>query len=373
MSHSVSFPIRRAPRPGAALPIDCPAQFARALLSNPMCMYRSTMRFYPMLFAALLSSCAFAQSGTLIVVNQKQHVVDLVDPRAGKLITAINVGVNGHEIALSKDARTAYVPIYSNTGVGKPGTDGQMIDVIDLPSAKVVKEIDLGHPVRPHKVLLAPDGNLYVSAELDHAIDIVDPSRGTVVGHIPTDADGSHIFAVTPDWSHAYTANVLSGSVSVLDLKSRKLVKVIPLTHHVQRMAVSIDGRFAFTSDNEQPRVAVIDTRTNALSQWVPVHGIPYVTEPTLDGRFLVVAAADDGKGILNILDLRTFKVVRTIPTNAPVISFLQHDGLLYGSCAINGAVEVLDMHAAQPDGWNLLAPIQLAPGVDAMAWTNNI
>jgi DNA-binding beta-propeller fold protein YncE len=331
------------------------------------------MRFAALLLASLFTACAAAQTGTLIVVNQKQHAVDLVDPRSGKLLTAVNVGVNGHEIAVSKDERTAYVPIYSNTGVGKPGTNGQMIDVIDLHSAKVIREIDLGHPVRPHKVLLAPDGDLYVSAELDHAIDIVDPSRNTVVGQIPTGADGSHIFAVSPDWSRAYTANVLSGSVSVLDLKSRKLIKIIPLTHRVQRMAVSIDGRYAFTSDNEQPRVAVVDTRSNTLKQWVPVHGIPYVTEPTLDGRFLIVAAADDGKGILNVVDLKTFKVVREIATNAPIVSLLLHDGRLYGSCGASGAVEVLDVHAAQPDDWKLLTPIQLDPGVDAMAWTTSL
>jgi DNA-binding beta-propeller fold protein YncE len=269
-------------------------------------------------FAA--STFAFAQTGTLVVVNQKLHAVDLVDPQTGKLLRTISVGVNGHEIALSPDTHTAYVPIYSNTGVGKPGTNGRTIDVLDLPSAKVVKEIDLGHPVRPHKVLLAPDGMLYVSAELDQAIEIVDPVKGLVVAQIPTGAEASHIFAVNREWTRAYTANVLAGSVSVLDLKTRKLIKVIPLTKRVQRMAISNDGRYAFTSDNELPRVAVIDTRTNALKEWVPVTGIPYVTQPTADGKYLVAAAAvDGGKGVLNVIDLKTLKVMRVIATSAPV------------------------------------------------------
>ena len=85
----------------------------------------------------LVPSALAAQTGTLVVVNQKQHAVDLVDPTTRKVLAAVSVGVNGHEVALGKGGRMAYVPIYSNTGVGKPGTDGQMIDVIDLATAKV--------------------------------------------------------------------------------------------------------------------------------------------------------------------------------------------------------------------------------------------
>jgi len=318
----------------------------------------------------LVPSALAAQTGTLVVVNQKQHAVDLVDPTTRKVLAAVSVGVNGHEVALGKGGRMAYVPIYSNTGVGKPGTDGQMIDVIDLAKTKVVKEIDLGHPVRPHKPVFGPDGLLYVTAELDQAIDVVDVDKGVVVGQVPTGQPQSHIMGLSADGNRGYTANVGAGSVSVLDIRERKLVKVIPLTKRVQRIAVSNDGQWVFTSDSDQPRVAAISTRTNALVQWIAVEGIPYVTQSTPDGRYLLVAAAKDEKGVLNVVDLKTMKVVRTIATAAPVVSFLVHDGRVYGSCGANGAIEVLDVRAAEPGKWALETPIQLAPGVDAMAWT---
>jgi len=326
---------------------------------------------FALTFCAATALAAQSTSGTLIVVNQKEHAVDLVDPADGKLLTAVNVGVNGHEIALSKDGRLAYVPIYSNVGVGKVGTNGQMIDVIDLRQAKVVKSIDLGHPVRPHKPLLGPNGLLYVSAELDNAVDVVNLKTDKVVAQIPTGSPQSHIFGISPDGRRAYTANVGEGSMSVLDLKARKLIKVIPLTKTVQRVAVSNDGRWVFTSDWNQPRVAVIDTQTDALSRWIPVEGVPYVTQPTPEGKYLLVGALKDGKGALNVVDLHTWAVVRTIPTAAEVISFLVHDGRVYMSCATNGAVEVLDVRSAYPEQWTLGTPIQLAPGVDAMAWTD--
>jgi DNA-binding beta-propeller fold protein YncE len=318
----------------------------------------------------LIPTALVAQTGTLVVVNQKQHAVDLVDPSTRTVLAAVNVGVNGHEIALDKDGRLAYVPIYSNTGVGKPGTNGQMIDVIDLARAKVVKEIDLGHPVRPHKPVFGPGGFLYVTAELDQAIDVVDVDKGVVVQQIPTGQPQSHILGLSADGRRGYTANVGEGSVSVLDMKEHKLIKMIPLTKRVQRIAVSNDGQWVFTSDSDQPRVAAISTRTNALGQWITVEGIPYVTQPTPDGRYLLVAAAKDEKGVLNVVDLRTMKEVRTIATAAPVVSFLVHEGRVYMSCGANGAVEVLDVRAAEPEKWALETPIQLAPGVDGMAWT---
>ena len=256
------------------------------------------MRIFLLTWMFCAASALTAQTnGTLIVVNQKQHAVDLVDPTGGKLLTAINVGVNGHEIVLSKDGRLAYVPIYSNVGVGKPGTNGQFIDVIDLKQAKVIKSIDLGHPVRPHKPLFGPDGLLYVSAELDNAIDIVNPKTDKVVGQIPTGAPQSHVFGISPDGRHAYTANVGDGSMSVLDLKTRKLLKVIPLTKTVQRVAISNDNRWVFTSDWDNPRVAVIDAQTNTLSRWIPTEGTPYVTQPTPDGRYLLVGHPHAGLG----------------------------------------------------------------------------
>jgi YVTN family beta-propeller protein len=334
------------------------------------------LNFFLLILCSTAPAFAANSPGTLIVINQKQHAVDLVDPATGKLLTAVNVGVNGHEIVLSKDETLAYVPIYSNVGVGKTGTNGQFIDVIDLHQAKVIRSIDLGHPVRPHKPLLGPDGLLYVSAELDNAIDVVNPTTGKVIAQIPTGAPQSHVFAISPDGLHAYTANVGSGSMSVLDLKTRKLITVIPLTKTVQRAAVSNDNRWAFTSDWDNPRVAVIDTQTNTLSRWIPTTGTPYVTQPTPDGRYLLVGALQDhdakeGPGVLNIVDLHTFTVIRTIPTNAEVISFLIHDGHAYMSCAANGAVEVLDIRNPNPATWTLGPTIQLAPGVDALAWTD--
>src|SRR5260370_13111971 len=88
--------------------------------------------------------------GLLVVTNQKEHTVLVLDPDNRRELAKISVGVNGHEVIVSKDSRFAYVPIYGNSAVRRPGTDGSTIDWIDLPDPKLAATIDLGKPLRPH-------------------------------------------------------------------------------------------------------------------------------------------------------------------------------------------------------------------------------
>src|SRR4030081_2874213 len=124
------------------------------------------MSFHRLIFvasAALLafmvnnsSNSALRSPGILVVANQKEHTVLLVDPETRRELAKISVGVNGHEVAVSPDSRFAYVPIYGNSGVGKPGTDGATIDIVDIQKHKLAATIELGKPLRPHQPTFGP-------------------------------------------------------------------------------------------------------------------------------------------------------------------------------------------------------------------------
>ncbi len=150
--------------------------------------------------------------GLLVVANQKEHTLLVVDPDNRRELAKIAVGVNGHEVIVSKDSRFAYVPIYGNSGVGKPGTDGSTIDVIDLQERKLAATIDLGKPLRPHRAEFGPDGLLYVTAELADAVDVIDPSTRKVLAEIPTGEPQSHMLVLSRDGRRGYTANVSAGT-----------------------------------------------------------------------------------------------------------------------------------------------------------------
>jgi YVTN family beta-propeller protein len=308
-----------------------------------------------------------AAHGMLVVANQREHTALLIDPETREELAKVTVGVNGHEVAVSPDSRFAYVPIYGNSGVGKPGTDGTTIDIVDLHERKLVSTIDLGKPLRPHRAEFGPDGLLYVTAELDKAVDVIDPATRKVLAEIPTGAIESHMIVISPDGRRAYTANVAAGSVSVLDLKQRTLVTVIPVAKTVQRISISADGKRVFTHDQDTPRIAVIDTAANKVASWIPVPATVYSSSPTADGRKLL-ASSPSGK--IFVINLATAKVEESFDISPALGELLvTPDGkFAFVSCPAAGTIEVLDISAHK-----LLQPIKLTPGVDGLAWAPSI
>ena len=302
-------------------------------------------------------------AGMLFVANQFDHTANLVNLSSRKAVAKIGVDVNGHEVVVSPDHKFGYVPIYGNSGVGKPGTDGATIEVIDLKSARAVRIIDLGKPVRPHCAKFGPDGMLYVSAELANAIYIVDPVAGKVVGEAPTGDTESHMFVITPDGKRAYTANVGPGTVSVVDLQNRKLVTVIPVAKHVQRISISPDGKFVFTHDQGAPRIAVIDTATNKLVRSIDLPASVYSSTPTPDGKFLI-ANAPSGKAF--VIDLSSEKVSASYPIPEAIgeVAVDAAGSYAFISCPAKGTIEVLNLRSAK-----LEDPIVMTPGVDGLQW----
>jgi YVTN family beta-propeller protein len=301
--------------------------------------------------------------GMLVVANQREHTALLIDPETRQELAKVSVGVNGHEVAVSPDSRFAYVPIYGNSGVGKPGTDGTTIDIVDLRERKLAATIDLGKPLRPHCAEFGPDGLLYVTAELAKAVDVIDPATRKVVAEIPTGAIESHMLVISPDGRRAYTANVAAGSVSVLDLKQRTLVTVIPVAKTVQRISISSDGKRVFTHDQDSPRIAVIDTATDKVASWISLPATVYSSSPTEDGRKLL-AASPSGK--IFVIDLASAKLEESfdIPRALGELLLTPDGKFAFVSCPQAGTIEVLDM-----PGHKLLQPIKLTQGVDGLAW----
>lgn len=310
-------------------------------------------------------SCS-AASGLLLIANKGDQTLGLIDPEAGRMIATVpEEGVTGHELAASPDGKFAYVPIYGNSGVGKPGTDGQLMRVINLADRKIIGTVDFGKGVRPHCVVVGPkNGLLYVTTELENSVTMIDPKTLKIVGAVPTGQAESHMLAITSDGRRGYTANVGPGTVSVLDLEEKKVLAVIPVAKVTQRISLSVDDRWVFTSDQTKPQLAVIDTKTNGVSRWIPLPGLGYGSAPTPDGRWLVIALSNVNK--VAIIDLTTMEVAHTLEVpRAPQESLVRPDGTeAYVSCDASKQVVVIDTKT-----WNVKKLIDAGPGADGLAW----
>jgi DNA-binding beta-propeller fold protein YncE len=302
----------------------------------------------------------------LLVANQGDHNLSLIDPDAGKQVATVPVdGVTGHEVAASPDGRTAYVPIYGDSGVGRPGTDGSKISVIDLASRKVVHTIDFGHGVRPHCAIYDRNsGMLYVTTELDKSVSIIDPKTLKIVGSVPTGQEQSHMLVLSRDGSRGYTANVGPGTVSVLDMKARKMLAIIPISKDTQRISISRDNSMVFTADQTRPQIAVIDTTTNRLEMWVPIPAIGYGTASTLDGQWLLVALrATKQVAVVDLRGMRSFKTI-DVP-DGPTEILVSPDGKkAYVSCGKAKQIAEIDL-----EHWKVARLIDAGDGADGLAW----
>jgi YVTN family beta-propeller protein len=275
---------------------------------------RNFRTILPLCLAVTSIATASAQS-RLLLTSQRDHTFRVFDPVTLEQISAtVESDDAGHEVMATPDGKTAFVPIYGNAGVGRPGTDGDHIDIYDVATGKLTGTIKFPHGVRPHRPIWnATNGTFLVSAELDKAAAIIDPKTGKILGEIPTGAEQSHMITLLPGGRKLYSANVHPGSVSVMDVPGRKLIKVIPISDNTQRLSCSSDGAYVFTADQTTPDLVVIDTKTDTIKKRVKLPAVGYGSTPTPDGKYVLVAMA--GREDIAVVDLKTLEVTKTIPT----------------------------------------------------------
>jgi YVTN family beta-propeller protein len=364
---------RRAADHVLCVPHAAPHSRTRPNRANSDCLVRSAsalifaftlLTWVPVAFPAAASAAKAA--GLLLVANKGDHTLGIIDPDAGQQIAAVfEDGVTGHEVAASRDGKRAFVPIYGNAGVGRPGTDGRILRVIDILKREIVGAVDFGKAVRPHCAVISPkNGLLYVTTELDNSVTVIEPDTLKILGTIPTGQPESHMLAISRDGRRGYTANVGPGTVSVLDLEAKKLVAVIPVCPVAQRISLSADDAWAFTADQTKPRLAVIDTATNGVQSWIALPGIAYGTAPTPDGRWLLVALIKNKQ--VGVVDLNSMQVVRVFDVpKAPQAILVRPNGAeAYVSCDSSHQIAVLDLV-----NWKLANPIAAGAGADGLAW----
>jgi YVTN family beta-propeller protein len=150
-------------------------------------------------------------------------------------------------------------------------------------------------------------------------LHIIDPATNRVVGEV-TGIEANHGVAAAPDGSRLYVSNEADRTVDVVDTKTLKVFKKIPLSGPPNNISISKDGRRVYQAIHGEPYgVDVIDTATLANVKRLPLNGMQiHNTYVTPDGKY-VIAASDDQTFTVAVIDQKTEEPVRSIKfTNRP-------------------------------------------------------
>jgi DNA-binding beta-propeller fold protein YncE len=154
---------------------------------------------------------------------------------------------------------------------------GQLIKV-DVRRERIVGTISLPGGGIPQDVKLSPDGTVFYVADMGRGgVWLVTGSPFRVRRFIPTGA-GTHGLYVSRDTTRLYITNRSEGSISVLDLRTRKLVAKwrIPGGGSPDMGNVSANGRVLWLSGRWNDVVYAIDTRDGRLLAKIPVGASPH-------------------------------------------------------------------------------------------------
>jgi len=135
-------------------------------------------------------------------------------------------------------------------------------------------------------------------------VHVIDPTTNKIIGVIEG-IEVNHGAAVAPDGSRIYISDEAMSTLDVVDGKTLKVSKRIPLSGHPNNIAVGRDGKRVYVGIIEAPGgVDVIDTATMQKVKTIPTKGSIHNAYVTPDGKY-VVAGSIVGKTV-NVIDAKT-------------------------------------------------------------------
>jgi YVTN family beta-propeller protein len=219
-----------------------------------------------------------------IVVAEAKRRLDFRDPQTMKLVESVPVNCRGVDhMDFAVNGRYLVASCEFSAELVK----------VDVATRKLVGRLKLQGKTKdapmPQDVRIAPDGSVYFVADMmSNGVFLVDGETMKDVGFIPT-GKGTHGLYFSRDSKRLYISNRGEGSVSVLDVATRKVLMKwqIPNGGSPDMGGVSADDKVLWLSGRYNAEVYAFDTTDGHLLARIPVgkgpHGLCVYPQP---GRY---------------------------------------------------------------------------------------
>ena len=332
----------------------------------------STPKFLIALFVLVFSAAALLNAAetpqtALLVLSKGQQALFIVDPANLTVVAQVPSGPDPHEVIASADGKTAYI---SNYGGGSYNTitvvdlvNQKTLPIIDLGAlrgphglefvggklwftaegAKVAGSYDpatnnidwvigTGQD-RTHMIYVFPDLNRIVTSNVSSAtVTFIEKGPGQGLGRglaappppavpngpaaggttwretqIPV-GHGSEGFDVSPDGKEIWVANAQDGTISLIDVASKKVIQTLDANvHGANRLKFTPDGKLVFVSTLAAPDLVIVDAATRKEAKRIKIGrgAAGILMQP--DGSQAFVACTPDD--YVAVIDLKTLEM----------------------------------------------------------------
>lgn len=328
------------------------------------------------LYMLLITNCIGQSTPkrALLAISKTNHTLAIVDPGTLKIIAKIPVGQDPHELVASADGKTAYVCIYGGGSLHE-------INIIDLVSQKPLHNIDTRPLFGPHDITFV-NGKAWFTAEGSKSIGRYDPSTDKLDWSMGTGQDRTHMIFVSPDNKRIYTTNVSSGTVSILvdslmqpgkmappDAKPHEewIQTIIPTARGSEGFDVSPDGNELWTASSEDGTITIIDLKAKKLASKInaKVLGANRL-KFTPNGNLVFISSLQNGD--LTIYDSKTHLEIKKIKTGRGAAGILMDPigSRAFVACSADNYIAIIDLNTLE-----IVNHLDVGGVPDGLAWSN--
>lgn len=297
---------------------------------------------HPLFSAILLSiisnvSYANTNPQMLAVVEENAGHVSFYNHENGKKLGSLQVGFLPHEIAVSKDGKTAYVTNFGikdyDSGIGTPGAS---ISVIDIPNRLEKYRLYTFDPAThqdyaqidsaPHGVKLRPDNEnlLYVNTEKGGKVLVFDLTSRSIIKKFDVSPNTHNLF-FSADGKTLWLMAGKDGIVR-MDPDTGKILGNFALPTPIRGFKCTPDNQSLMLSAVNQ--IVFLDPVTLKIQKEFSNLGVGPIlySDITPDQKYIVAPAAFDNQ--ILIIDVQTKTVVKRIVTGLnPVTVMMDAEG----------------------------------------------
>lgn len=327
-----------------------------------------------LLLGGLLASAFLRAQSTpseaLLILAKRDRTLAIVDPSNLQVVARVPVGPDPHEVTASADGKFAYV---SNYGFGAYHT----LAVVDLVAQKALPSVDLGPLGGPHGLAFV-GGKVWFTAEASKVIGRYDPAVKKIDWVLGTGQNRTHMIFVSRDLNRIVTANVNSGTMSIIEKtpgfrpgpppgppQGDWDETVVKVGRGPEGFDVSPDGKEIWVANAQDGTVSIIEIAGKKVTETLAANVMgANRLKFTPDGKLVFISSL--GGSDLAIFDAATRRAMKRVKVGHGAAGILmQPDGSrAYVACSPDDYVTVIDLKSLEVTGH-----IEAGKEPDGLAW----